>query len=74
MPRLDSSPSESIDGVIATTIYMKNKTTTENERLSEPVGIVISRGSRAEPAPIIHAFVYGTAPELTPVPQDTRAA
>jgi hypothetical protein len=40
----------------------------------EPVGIVISRGSRAEPAPLIQAFVYGVAPELTPVPQDTKAA
>jgi hypothetical protein len=40
----------------------------------EPVGIVISRGTRAEPAPIIHAFVWGPAPELTAVPQDTKAA
>jgi len=40
----------------------------------EPVGIVISRGSRAEPAPLIQAFVWGTAPELAPVPQDTKAA
>lgn len=40
----------------------------------EPVGIVISRGTRAEPAPLIQAFVWGAAPELTPVPQDTKAA
>ena len=40
----------------------------------EPVGIVISRGVRAEPAPLIQAFVWGAAPDLTPVPQDTKAA
>ena len=41
---------------------------------SEPVGIVISRGTRAEPTPLIRAFVWGPAPELTAIPQDTRAA
>jgi hypothetical protein len=41
---------------------------------AEPVGIVISRGARTAPEPIIHAFVWGPAPELTPVPKDTRAA
>jgi len=30
---------------------------------TEPVGIVISRGSRAEPTPAFYAFVWGTAPE-----------
>ena len=50
------------------------KATTEDPRAMEPVGIVISRGSRAEPEPIFHAFVWGAAPDLAPVPQDTKAA
>ena len=50
------------------------KNSTEKSHQDEPVGIVISRGSRAEPAPIFQAFVWGPAPELTPVPQDTKAA
>ena len=50
------------------------KPISEELRQTEPVGIVISRGSRAEPAPAILAFVWGPAPELTPVPQDTNAA
>lgn len=50
------------------------KATKEKQRPSEPVGIVISRGSRAEPAPIFCAFVWGAAPELAPVPKDTKAA
>jgi hypothetical protein len=50
------------------------KAITEDPRASEPVGIVISRGSQAEPAPIFHAFVWGAAPELTPLPRDTKAA
>jgi hypothetical protein len=29
----------------------------------EPVGIVISRGSRQESAPVVWAYVYGPAPE-----------
>jgi hypothetical protein len=29
----------------------------------EPMGIVISRGSRAEATPIFRAFEYGPAPE-----------
>jgi hypothetical protein len=50
------------------------KANKEDLRHGEPVGIVISRGTRAEPAPIIQAFVWGPAPELAPVPQDTKAA
>ena len=46
----------------------------EDLRATEPVGIVISRGLQAEPAPVFHAFVWGNAPELTPVPRDTKAA
>lgn len=58
----------------AATYYLYMKSTPEDPRASEPVGIVISRGSRAEPAPIFHAFVWASAPELTPVPKDTKAA
>jgi len=50
------------------------KAPTEDSRVTEPVGIVISRGTRAEPAPIFHAFVWGTAPDKKPVPKDTKAA
>jgi hypothetical protein len=39
----------------------------------EPVGIVISRGSRSEPAPRFTAYVWGPAPEPDTEP-DTRAA
>jgi hypothetical protein len=40
----------------------------------EPVGIVISRGLRTDPAPLIRAFEWGPAPELTPATQDHKAA
>lgn len=53
-------------------LYMKQISEELGEQ--EPVGIVISRGSRTEPAPLIQAFVWGAAPELAPVPQDTKAA
>jgi len=58
--------------LIGPLLYMKPHCEELGEK--EPVGIVISRGSRAEPAPLIQAFVWGTAPELAPVPQDTKAA
>jgi len=32
---------------------------------AEPMGIVISRGSRAEQAPMVLAYVWGPAPEPT---------
>ena len=41
-------------------------------RITEPAGIVISRGSRAEPAPLVRAYVYGI-PETDP-DTATRAA
>ena len=30
----------------------------------EPIGIVISRGSRSEQAPTVFAYVWGPAPEI----------
>jgi hypothetical protein len=29
----------------------------------EPIGIIISRGDRAEQRPVVHAFVWGPAPD-----------
>jgi hypothetical protein len=40
--------------------------------IEEPMGIVISRGLRDEPAPVVSAYVWGPAPEAdTP---ETKAA
>jgi hypothetical protein len=40
----------------------------------EPMGIVISRGSRAEVAPKFLAYVWAQAPEATPTAVDAKAA
>jgi hypothetical protein len=37
--------------------------TSQNE-VTEPVGIVISRGNRDEPIPAVFAYEWGPAPEL----------
>ena len=52
--------------------YMKD--TTRERTGGEPIGIVISRGSETEQLPVICAFVWGAAPETTPVRKDTKAA
>ena len=39
----------------------------------EPVGIVISRGSRGEAAPKFSAYIWGPAPEVA-VEETTKAA
>ena len=49
------------------------KTSVRTSGDEEPVGIVISRGSRAEPAPRFVAYIWGPAPEPDNEP-DTRAA
>ena len=36
---------------------------TNLSEVTEPVGIVISRGSRDEPTPSVFAYVWGPAPE-----------
>lgn len=46
---------------------------TENREM-EPIGIVISRGLRTEPAPLILAFEWGPAPEIAGANQDHKAA
>jgi hypothetical protein len=40
----------------------------------EPMGIVISRGSRAETAPRFAAYVWSQASEATPAVKEPRAA
>lgn len=48
-------------------LYMKATTTPVTEK--EPIGIVISRGSRVEHVPAFFAYVWGPAPET---PDDVR--
>lgn len=40
----------------------------------EPMGIVISRGSRAEVTPRVSAYVWGIFPELESTPIEAKAA
>jgi hypothetical protein len=40
----------------------------------EPIGIVISRGSRAESIPRFAAYVWSQAGEIAPATPDARAA
>ncbi len=41
--------------------------------VEEPVGIVISRGTREEPTPVFWAYVWGPAPEAA-VEEASKAA
>ena len=41
---------------------------------SEPVGIVISLGSREEPTPVVFAYVWGPAPETDAEHEPVRAS
>jgi hypothetical protein len=47
--------------------------TTDTEEITEPVGIVISRGNRDEPTPAVFAYIWGQAPEA-PQARAPRAA
>jgi len=40
----------------------------------EPIGIVISRGSRQEDAPRVFAYVWGPAPEPNEEVHETKVA
>jgi hypothetical protein len=40
----------------------------------EPIGIVISRGSRAEPVPMFSAYIWGPAPESVTTDERSKAA
>ena len=50
-------------------IYMKGTQKAGAEL--EPIGIVISQGSRNEPAPMVSAYVWGPVPETN---EDRRKA
>ena len=52
--------------------YMKGKPTNGPEQ--EPIGIVISRGSRQEDVPRVFAYVWGPAPETSEEPRETKVA
>jgi hypothetical protein len=41
---------------------------------AEPIGIIISRGTREEPKPAFWAYVWGPAPEDAATPAGSRAA
>jgi hypothetical protein len=41
--------------------------------VTEPVGIVISRGNRDEPTPAVFAYVWGPAPEVEAEREPVRA-
>ena len=46
---------------------------THDAESSEPVGIVISLGSRDEPIPAVFAYVWGPAPEVDAEHEQARA-
>lgn len=53
-------------------LYMKSKLAAAADQ--EPVGIVISRGSRQEQVPAVFAYVWGPAPEPAEEVRETRVA
>jgi hypothetical protein len=57
---------------IQTYYYMKGNLTNGPEQ--EPIGIVISRGSRHEDVPRVFAYVWGPAPETSEEPRETKVA
>ena len=57
---------------IQTSYYMKGNPTNGPEQ--EPIGIVISRGSRQEDVPRVFAYVWGPAPETSEEPRETKVA
>ena len=55
----------------ATSIYMPKQRATALDLDQEPMGIVISRGSREEEAPRFSAYVWGPVPDAE-VSADTK--
>ena len=51
---------------------MKGKKTVSPEQ--EPIGIVISRGTQHEHPPMVFAYVWGPAPEVTDEPRESKVA
>lgn len=49
-------------------------TSRQGVQVEEPMGIVISRGSRAEPAPRVWAYVWGPVPESDESAPEVKAA
>jgi hypothetical protein len=49
-------------------------TEVRQQSTEEPIGIVISRGSRDEAPPRFWAYVYAQAPETNPGPGEVKAA
>lgn len=45
-----------------------------NQAEQEPLGIIISGGTRGEAAPTFVAYVWGPVPELTPDTSEAKAA
>jgi hypothetical protein len=58
--------------LIGARYYMK--ASAKNAVEQEPIGIVISRGSRHEHVPVVSAYVWGPVPEATEEPRETKAA
>lgn len=51
---------------------MKAKTTPRADQ--EPIGIVISRGSRYEQPPMVFAYYWEPAPEIVEEPREVKVA
>lgn len=60
------------DDAVLSPLTMPNTRIPSEEQ--EPLGIIISRGSRAEAAPRFWAYVWGPAPELGVTSPETKAA
>jgi hypothetical protein len=67
--RAESTPNSDCTSA---SIYMKASTKLTADQ--EPVGIVISRGSRLEPTPTFFAYVWGPAPEVSDEPREAKVA
>jgi hypothetical protein len=50
------------------------KANSENGSNQEPIGIVISRGTRLEHVPTVFAYVWAPAPEATDESLEVQAA
>jgi hypothetical protein len=55
-------------------VSSQKKDEIEMMNAEEPVGIIISRGTRDEPAPAFWAYVWGMAPEAERPGRRRRAA
>lgn len=51
---------------------MRAKTSTKADQ--EPIGIIISRGSRYEQPPMVFAYYWEPAPEIADEPRESKVA